>query len=502
MTYKQKQINLIIAILVILGIVAVLYPTANHFVIKLRNHNYLYSYDSPKNLKIEDLSSLKPAQEVPILMYHGVRVKGNLGENTEREIFIKQMEMLKQKGYETISINDFDLFRQGKFILPKKPIIITFDDGRKDSFYTVDEILKKLGFKAVLFVATGKPEVDPFFLDWKELQKVKDTGRWEIEAHGRHSHENIPIDNNGATGKYLTSRMYIKDKGLETVDQYKNRVEQDYIDSINDLREHLGIESHYFAVPLNDYGDFSVTNYSDSYNFNQKITDKYFKLAFVQAEQNDTGVIESFYNFKDSKFDNILRLEVKNMSAEKLIYWLDRFSFKKIDLHFERGGDVNSLLSNGELLYGDIKKDNNIFTLLSNTKYPSSRMLFGSTGWMNYKVEATIERLSGKSASLIVYYTNENNYIELDWSEKSISLNEYKAGVKRKLGEYYPYTKKGEVKIIISVYNGNVNALFDGIVLSKNISTVLSRGAAGFSVWDPNGASSSIKEIKITSISK
>ncbi len=191
MTLHARKIHvLIIAAVTVLAII-VLFPTANTLLIALRTHSYVYGYATPRTLAVEDTSLMPPAEAVPILMYHGVIAgKSELGTNTKREDFIAQMEMLKRNGFKTISVKEYDLFRQGQFVLPGKPIIITFDDGRKDSFFTTDEILKKLGFKASIFVATGKTNAEaPFFLSWENLEYMRDSGRWEIEAHGRDSHD-------------------------------------------------------------------------------------------------------------------------------------------------------------------------------------------------------------------------------------------------------------------------------------------------------------------------
>lgn len=306
--------------------VILLYPTGVGMMNAMRSYSYVYGYSLPRDLVVEDVSTVSSAHAVPILMYHGVVDNGLLGANTMRANFIAQMEMLKRKGYTTISIREYDLFREGKFTLPAKPVIITFDDGRKDSFYTVDRILEKLGFKAAIFVATVKAnEQDPFYLGWDTLAHMWSTGRWEIEAHGRNSHDDILINEEGVYGTYLTSRMYASLAGLESVEEYKKRIEKDYINGIMDIKTHLGIDARYFAVPLNDYGDHETSNYGGSYAFNEELTRRFFRLAFVQAQQLDGVALESFYNDSNSDPYTLKRLEVGNMNSENLAKELERF---------------------------------------------------------------------------------------------------------------------------------------------------------------------------------
>ncbi|MEK7176276.1 MAG: hypothetical protein AAB704_00430, partial [Patescibacteria group bacterium] len=179
------------------------------------------------------------------------------------------------------------------------------------------------------FVATTKANIqEMFYLSWDELAKIKATGRWEIEAHGRRSHDDIQIDETGTLDTYLTSRFYIPGQGLESITGYKKRVAEDYINGIMDLKEHLDIDARYFAIPLNDYGDHEISNYEHAYEFNQALTRQVFKLAFIQAQQRDGLALESFYNDRHSNPYKLKRLEVKNMSPENLLKALDHFSQK------------------------------------------------------------------------------------------------------------------------------------------------------------------------------
>lgn len=492
--------------------VVLLYPMGNKILSLVRgqssssasrNNPSIYPYSLPNNLVIKDPSGLLPAEAVPILMYHGIIAKGAIVTNTDRETFISQMEMLKQKGYQTISIKEYDFFREGKFTLPAKPIIITFDDGRKDSFYTVDKILEQLGFKATIFLATIKANTnDPFYLNWDELSKMQATGRWEIEAHGRRSHEEVPIDDKGTLGRYYTSLIYTPGKGLESIEDYKKRVEQDYIDGIADIKNHLGLEASYFAVPLSSYGINDDSNYPDAFEFNKELTKHFFKLAFIEIPQKDGLAGESFYNYQNSNpAISLKRLEVKNISADNLLKSLDRFSPKKPNFVFPDASNSEAFSQNIQLLYGEINTNKGI-TLLSSTSTPSARMLLGDKGWKNYAIGTRVSREKGRSMSIIVYYTDDDNFIILDWGENSLSLIERIDGKEQRLASYYPWDKKGEVEILIRVHDGYISAYFSGILLAKNVPIKLSRGAPGFSVWDPSGAKSTIRRMEIKSLDK
>jgi peptidoglycan/xylan/chitin deacetylase (PgdA/CDA1 family) len=95
-------------------------------------------------------------QHISVLLYH--RIHGNDGTKDTAGIriydttFEKQMRMLDQWGYVTINFDDYRLYLEKKIHLPKKPVIITFDDAYEDLYTYAFPILKKYGMKAVIFV--------------------------------------------------------------------------------------------------------------------------------------------------------------------------------------------------------------------------------------------------------------------------------------------------------------------------------------------------------------
>lgn len=94
--------------------------------------------------------------KIPIIMYHYVRVvdakKDPLGYNLSINPpdFEKQMKYLKEQGYVTIHLADLI---DGK--VPKKAIVLSFDDGLEDFYTTALPVLLKYGFTASNAVITG-----------------------------------------------------------------------------------------------------------------------------------------------------------------------------------------------------------------------------------------------------------------------------------------------------------------------------------------------------------
>ena len=115
---------------------------------------------------------------IPVLLYHGI-VEEPDNANVFWKDFIEQMEALKKAGYQTIDSEELAGLLNGEDIgRYNKPIMISFDDGRKDSYYYSDFIFKELDFKAVMFVIIDKQiDNDPSFSSWEELKQISESGR-------------------------------------------------------------------------------------------------------------------------------------------------------------------------------------------------------------------------------------------------------------------------------------------------------------------------------------
>ncbi len=102
-------------------------------------------------------------EKIKVLMYHRV-VEGHTPLPDEREfcieakIFRNHLRILEKMGFTTITFEDYHLYQEGKLNLPKKPIILTFDDGYRDTYEIAYPLLKEFGMRAVVFVL-GDPNV-------------------------------------------------------------------------------------------------------------------------------------------------------------------------------------------------------------------------------------------------------------------------------------------------------------------------------------------------------
>lgn len=91
---------------------------------------------------------------IPVLMYH--KIPDALIPSKHRifvpvKKFIQQMAFLHDRGFDSITFKDYFEFTQAKRKLPKKPIILTFDDAYLDNFTNAYPVLKSFQYRAVIF---------------------------------------------------------------------------------------------------------------------------------------------------------------------------------------------------------------------------------------------------------------------------------------------------------------------------------------------------------------
>lgn len=174
------------------------------------------------------------AATVPILLYH--KPPANLNA---------QLDALVAKGYTTITMAELASFFNGKGTLPKKPVVITFDDGFSEQLDTIAP-LKAHHMKATYYLIIGGDKSNwcigilrhnktcgDNYMDWADVHKLVDSGVAEIGAHTI-DHPNLA--------------------GMSVADQQKQIVE-----SKNALEKELGIPITTFAYPYGRYNASTIT---------------------------------------------------------------------------------------------------------------------------------------------------------------------------------------------------------------------------------------------------
>ncbi len=135
------------------------------------------------------MSTRKPGR-LPILMYHKVLHDNPDGLTVTADMLELQLSFIAEKGYETISFVDLKESAETGKELPKRPVIITFDDAYENFLTHALPILKQFKMKATLFVPVafmGKTNLwdqgNEKILSADELKRIQDDSLIEIGIH-------------------------------------------------------------------------------------------------------------------------------------------------------------------------------------------------------------------------------------------------------------------------------------------------------------------------------
>ena len=210
-------------------------------------------------IKAADAKTILARKQVPILCYHQVRNwKTGDGPMTkdytvETQNFKDQMKMLADSGYNTILPDQLYAYLNEGVALPKKPIMLTFDDTVLDQFTTVNPTLKKYGFKAVYFIMTvsiGKQGKFVNYMSAEQIKQLSDEGN-TIGSH-TYDHKNF--------------KKYAGKDWEEQLDKPTKKLE-----------EITGKKIEYFAYP---FGLWNKEGFPE-------LKKRDFKMAFALADKRD-----------------------------------------------------------------------------------------------------------------------------------------------------------------------------------------------------------------------
>lgn len=92
---------------------------------------------------------------VPVFMYHHVNPNAGDLVTVTPEVFEGQMRYLRDGGYRAITPDDLVAHLRGGAV-PKRSVVITFDDGWLDNYRFAFPVLKKYAIRATIFLVTDR----------------------------------------------------------------------------------------------------------------------------------------------------------------------------------------------------------------------------------------------------------------------------------------------------------------------------------------------------------
>lgn len=219
--------------------------------------------------------SLYAGDKFMVLCYHNVednpRDPDIMTISTAK--FLQQLNWLSAHGYRPVSIDDLIAAKKGIKKLPKKAILLTFDDAYQ-SFYTrVYPILKAYNYPAVLgvvgkwleakkgekFLYGNKLKKRSLLLSWKEIKEMSDSGLVEIASHTYNLHYGVLANPQGNKEPAVTSRIYYpKTKTYESDAHYKERIKKDLEKNSELIYEKIGKRPRVIVWPFGEYNEIAL----------------------------------------------------------------------------------------------------------------------------------------------------------------------------------------------------------------------------------------------------
>ncbi len=150
-----------------------------------------------------DMAAVAPVEgiPVPIIMYHSVLKSPK--KQTKYIVTPSQLEAdmkwLRDNGYTAVFVADLVEYVYNGKELPKKPVVITFDDGYYNNLTYMYPLLKKYNMRASISVV-GKysqdfsetMDLNPAYahLTWSNIREMYESGYVEILNHSYDMHSN------------------------------------------------------------------------------------------------------------------------------------------------------------------------------------------------------------------------------------------------------------------------------------------------------------------------
>ena len=224
---------------------------------------------------------------VPVLLYHRLRPHSG---------FDAQLRRLHDLGFEAITLDQYMRFVRGKAVdLPRKPILITFDDGYPSAWKNADPVLARYGWSAVMYVPTGYVG-HPGFMSWEELRQMRSSGRWQIDEHAGNGHVMVPTDSAGTQLPFYAAELWQNGR-QESFARYKRRVRRDIELGSAMLARNLPgwTPPGSFAVPFGNYGQRSSNDPRIEPWIGRYLASR-FDVVFIQRDDSFTEPGQSFAN--------------------------------------------------------------------------------------------------------------------------------------------------------------------------------------------------------------
>lgn len=245
------------------------------------------SYSKSYEIKVSEFDKLKNISQIQssdykssinydffALCYHDVvpYIRGDLNKDAGAlsvAHLIQHFKWLKDNGYTVVSLDQINRAKQGSYQLPKKSVLLTFDDGYL-SFYTqIYPLLKQYQYPAVFALVTDwieskKPiqygkqvKSAKDFLTWEQVKEMQKSGLVEIASHTNNLHYGVTANPQGNQLPAATTRIFSNKTAYESEHAYHKRIKTDLAKSYNQILSKTGIAPKTLVWPYGSHSNLA-----------------------------------------------------------------------------------------------------------------------------------------------------------------------------------------------------------------------------------------------------
>lgn len=142
---------------------------------------------------------VKYATKIPVITYHRIvsdKAKKSAAYKKDKwtvsqSNFNKQMKWLHKKHYRTLSCEEFYLWKTGRIELPKRSVLITFDDGYSEAIERALPVLRQYNMKGTAFIigVHQKEWHSPEMISMSRIRTIQSTyTQFEFQSHTYNLH--------------------------------------------------------------------------------------------------------------------------------------------------------------------------------------------------------------------------------------------------------------------------------------------------------------------------
>ena len=256
-------------------------------------------------------------------MYHRFNESKYPSTNIQMDVFLKQVEIIKNLNYEFLHPKDFE----DNFDIPKtqKKILLTIDDAFQSFYLVAWPYLKKNKIPFILFVST-EPVGKNGYMTWEQVKEIEKEN-FVVIGHHSHTHEYLIKKNNND---------FISD--IETASSI--------------FKAKLGYIPTIFSYPFGEYSDLMKNYISNNFNyaFGQHsgvidLNKEKFELPRFPINENygEINRFKSIINSFPLEYKNLLPIEKKltkqnNPPVFQVEFFEQQKNLENINCYSNEGG--------------------------------------------------------------------------------------------------------------------------------------------------------------------